>query len=82
MSRKRLNVDWGRVEDIVDFNPFLERYKNHLIDIGLRHSTVESYVWLVKSLPRICQDRPANDSPFCRIQRNLTQEKPLEKHYQ
>ncbi len=49
MSRKRLNVDWGHVEEVLDLNPFLNRYKNHLIDIGLRNSTVESYVWLVRS---------------------------------
>jgi hypothetical protein len=49
MSRKRLNVDWGQVEEVLDLNPYLKRYKNYLIDIGLRNSTVESYVWLVKS---------------------------------
>jgi integrase/recombinase XerD len=49
MSRKRLNVDWGHVEEVLDLNPYLKRYKNHLIDIGLRTSTVESYLWLVKS---------------------------------
>ncbi len=49
MSRKRLNVEWGRVQEVVDLNPYLKRYKSYLIDIGLRPSTVESYVWLAKS---------------------------------
>lgn len=49
MSRKRLNVDWGQVEGVLDLNPYLKRYETHLIDIGLRNSTVESYVWLVRS---------------------------------
>ena len=49
MSRKRMNVDWGQVEGVLDLNPYLERFKRHLIDIGLRDSTIESYVWLVKS---------------------------------
>jgi integrase/recombinase XerD len=59
MSRKRLNVDWGRVDDIIDLKPFLKRYRNHLIDIGLRDSTVESYVWLVRSYLEYAEtDRP------------------------
>ena len=49
MSRKRPNVDWGQVEGILDRNPFLKRYKSHLINIGLRNSTVESYVMVVRS---------------------------------
>jgi len=49
MSRKRLSVDWGQVEGILELNPYLKRYKNHLIDIGLRASTIESCMWLVRS---------------------------------
>jgi hypothetical protein len=49
MSKKRLNLDWEKVEEVLDFNPYLNRYKAHLVDIGLRTSTIESYVWLVKS---------------------------------
>ena len=30
MSRKRLNVDWGQVEDVLDLNPYLKRYESHL----------------------------------------------------
>jgi hypothetical protein len=49
MSRKRLNVDWGQVDGVIDLNSYLKRYETHLVDIGLRNSTVESYVWLVKT---------------------------------
>ncbi|MGB7571059.1 MAG: phage integrase N-terminal SAM-like domain-containing protein, partial [Methanothrix sp.] len=59
MSRKRMNVDWGQVEGVLDLNPYLERFKRHLIDIGLRESTIESYVWLVKSyLEYVDTNRP------------------------
>ena len=49
MSRKRLNIDWGQVDGVIDLNPYLKRYETHLVDIGLRNSTVVSYVWLVKA---------------------------------
>jgi len=64
MSRKRLNVDWGQAEGVLDLNPYLKRYESHLIDIGLRNSTVESYVWLVKSYLEYSQTNRPNTSDF------------------
>jgi hypothetical protein len=71
MSRKRLNVNWGKVEEVLALNPYLERYKNYLIDIGLRNSTVESYVWLVKSYLEYSKtDRPTT-SDFVEFRETL-----------
>jgi len=49
MSRKRLNLVLGLVEGNIDFNPYLVQCRKHLIDIGFRKSTKESYVTLVRS---------------------------------
>lgn len=49
MSKKRLDVDWGSEDGVIDFNPYLIQYRKHLIDIGFRKSTIESYVCLVRS---------------------------------
>jgi len=37
------------VEGNIDFNPYLVQCRKHLIDIGFRKSTKESYVTLVRS---------------------------------
>ena len=49
MSRKRLNLVLGLVEGNIDFNPYLVQCRKHLIYIGFRKSTIESYVTLVRS---------------------------------
>jgi integrase/recombinase XerD len=62
MSRKRLNVDWGSVDEIADLNPYLIQYRKYLMDFGLRKSTIESYVILVRSyLAYSKTNRPATD---------------------
>jgi integrase/recombinase XerD len=64
MSRKRLNVDWGQVDEVLDLNPYLKRYKSSLIDIGLRDSTVESYVWLVRAYLKYSKTNRPKTSDF------------------
>lgn len=64
MLRKRLNVDWGQADEVLDLNPYLKRYENHLIDIGLRNSTIESYVWLVKSYLEYSKSNRPKTSDF------------------
>jgi hypothetical protein len=71
MSRKRLNVDWGQVEGVLDLNPYLKRYESHLIDIGLRNSTVESYVWLVRSYLKYSKTNRPTTTDFADFRETL-----------
>jgi integrase/recombinase XerD len=71
MSRKRLKVDWGQVDGVLDLNPYLERYKKHLIDIGLRNSTMESYVWLVKTYLEYAKTNRPNATDFTDFRETL-----------
>ena len=81
MSRKRMNVDWGQVEGVLDLNPYLERFKRHLIDIGLRDSTIESYVWLVKSYLEYADTNRPTTTDF-EIFRDSAREESFKKHDQ
>ena len=47
MSKKRLDVDWTREIGNEDLNPALKPYSRYLEDIGLRESTISSYVFRV-----------------------------------
>jgi Phage integrase, N-terminal SAM-like domain len=78
MSRKRLNIDWGHFEGILDLNPYLKRYESHLIDIGLRNSTVESYVWLVRSYLEYADNNRPIQTDFEEFRKSL-QEKNLSR---
>jgi integrase/recombinase XerD len=61
MGRRRLEVDWHR-EASVDFNAPLRRYKRYLEDIGLRETTIDSYVGQVgRYLIYTGTDRPVSD---------------------
>ena len=71
MSRKRLNVDWGQAEGVLDLNPYLKRYESHLIDIGLRNSTVESYVLLVRSYLKYSKTNRPTTSDFADFRETL-----------
>jgi len=65
MSKKRLNVKWSEdTQPATDFKRLLVRYTNYLNDIGLRESTIESYVGCVGRYLEFAQtDRPsAEDS--------------------
>jgi integrase/recombinase XerD len=44
MSKKRLNIDWGRRDGIGDLSPALKRFGNYIRDRGFRDATVEPYV--------------------------------------
>ncbi len=57
-------MSWRQIEEVLDLNPYLKRYENHLIDIGLRKSTIESYVWLVKSYLEHAKTNRPNPTDF------------------
>jgi len=61
MSKKRLDINWSDdAQSTADFKRLLVRYNNYLKDIGLRESTIESYVGCVGRYLEFAQtDRPS-----------------------
>ena len=58
---KRLTIDWT-IKQSIDFKPTLLRYRNYLIDHGLRDSSVTSYVVAVTKYLDFAQtDRPSQE---------------------
>lgn len=61
MSRMT-KVDWSLKQHNRDFTPAIARYIRYLRDIGLRESTIESYVFRVKQFLEYTQnDKPATE---------------------
>ena len=59
MTKKKLEVDWDITPFAVNLKPALIRFRRYLIDIGLRESTVDSYVTRVNKFLNFAQ----NDNP-------------------
>jgi hypothetical protein len=56
---RRMAVDWSFDPNLRDFNPSLVRYRRYLNDIGLRDTTIESYLFRVKKFLEFAQaERP------------------------
>ncbi|MCJ7442964.1 MAG: site-specific integrase [Methanotrichaceae archaeon] len=57
MSKKRLNISWDRKTSPEDIKPALKRFRHHLKDIGLRDSTIESYVFRLGKYLEFAQNK-------------------------
>jgi integrase/recombinase XerD len=47
MTKKRLDIDWNRIDQVKDINPALARFERYLRDKGFRNSTIDGYVGCV-----------------------------------
>jgi integrase/recombinase XerD len=47
MTKKRLDIDWNRIDQVKDINPALIRFERYLRDRGFRNSTIDGYVGCV-----------------------------------
>lgn len=44
MAKKRLDIDWTKVDQVKDLNPALKRFRHYLKNNGFRKSTIDGYV--------------------------------------
>jgi integrase/recombinase XerD len=71
MPKKRMETNWDREVGIEDLKPVLKRYGRHLEDIGLRDSTITSYVFRVGKFLEFAQDDAPNVEDFTRFREKL-----------
>ena len=75
MSKKRLDVSWGRAVGKEDFKPILKRYDRYLEENGIRESTRSSYVFRVGKFLEFAQDDLPLEEEFVRFREILLERK-------
>ena len=75
MSKKRLDVSWGRAVGKEDFKPILKRYDRYLEENGIRESTRSSYVFRVGKFLEFAQDDLPLEEEFVRFREILHERK-------
>jgi site-specific recombinase XerD len=75
MSKKRLDVSWGRAVGKEDFKPILKRYDRYLEENGIRESTRSSYVFRVGKFLEFAQDDMPLEEEFVRFREILHERK-------
>lgn len=75
MPKKRLDVNWEREARTEDFRPALKRYCRYLEDVGLRESTISSYVFRVGKFLEHAQNDAPQVEDFTRFREMLHEER-------
>ena len=78
MPKKRMETNWEREIGTDDLNPALKRYARYLEEIGLRDSTISSYVFRVGKFLEFAQDDAPIVEDFTRFRETL-QDKRLSR---
>ncbi len=71
MSKKRLDVNWGRQAGTEDFKPVLKHFIRYLQDNGLSESTITSYVFRVGKFLEYTRDDTPHEEDFTRFRHSL-----------
>ena len=75
MPRKRIDINWDREVKTADLKPALKRYGRYLEDIGLRDSTIESYVLRVGKYLEFAQTDAPSLEDFAKFREKLHDER-------
>jgi hypothetical protein len=78
MPKKRMETHWDRGDGTNDINPALKRYARYLEEVGLRDSTISSYVFRVGKFLEFGQTDTPQVEDFTRFRETFYGKSSLE----